>query len=69
MIDLTRFERAGGDFRDAVVAAVLASADDPAIVMRHLVIATSRERREAGRLARPEPFGPWRDDVLAHLRG
>lgn len=66
---LARFELAGGDIRNAVVAAVLMSADEPRVGMRHLVIATSRELRKAGRLAQPDQFGRWRDDVLGHLRG
>jgi hypothetical protein len=66
---LSRFELSGGDIRNAAVAAVLLAHDEQRIAMRHLVLATSRELRKAGRLTQPDDFGPWREDVLAHLRG
>lgn len=66
---LARFELSGGDIRNAAIAAVLLGHADPEIEMRHLVLATSRELRKAGRLAQPEQFGRWKDDVLSHLRG
>ena len=66
---LSRFELAGGDIRNAAIAAVLLGHDEPRIAMRHLVLATSRELRKAGRLAQPDQFGRWKDDVLSHLRG
>jgi hypothetical protein len=66
---LARFELAGGDIRNAAVAAVLLSSGDDSVAMRHLVIATSRELRKAGRLAQPDLFGAWQDAVLQHVRG
>jgi SpoVK/Ycf46/Vps4 family AAA+-type ATPase len=69
LVFLSEFELSGGDIRNAAVAAVLLAHGGQRIAMRHLVLATSRELRKAGRLTQPDQFGPWREAVMAHLRG
>jgi len=66
---LSRFELTGGDIRNAVFSGVLLGSTQSRVTMRHLVTATARELRKAGRVSQPSDFGPWRDEVLAHLQG
>ncbi len=64
-----RFAIAGGDIRNAVIAALLLAADDGGTVaMRHLVIGLWRELNKAGRLVSPDEFGAWSQHVLAYVR-
>jgi AAA+ superfamily predicted ATPase len=64
-----RFALAGGDIRNAVIAAALLAADDGcAISMRHLVLGVVREMLKAGRLMSPDDFGPWRDVALQYAK-
>lgn len=56
----SRFELAGGDIRNAVLAAALFAADEhQPIGMAHLVRGLVRELRKGGRLIEPERFGAW----------
>jgi hypothetical protein len=65
----TRFAIAGGDIRNAVIAALLLAADDGgAVAMRHLVIGLWRELNKAGRLVSPGEFGAWSQHVLTYVR-
>jgi AAA+ superfamily predicted ATPase len=62
-----RVTLAGGEIRNAVVAAVLiAERDGEALAGKHLAIAVWREMMKAGRLFDPVDLGPWRDVVVAY---
>jgi SpoVK/Ycf46/Vps4 family AAA+-type ATPase len=55
-----RFEFSGGQIRNAAVhAAFLAAELGSLIRMELLVLGAAQEFRKAGRLVRPEVFGPW----------
>jgi hypothetical protein len=66
---LSAFELSGGVIRNAVIAAVLFSADEPRLAMRHLVLGTVRELRKAGRMIDAHHFGSWRHAVHQYLAG
>jgi hypothetical protein len=56
----TRFTLAGGDIRNAAIAAAVLAAEAGASVgMRHLVVGAWRELRKSGRLIAPEDLGAW----------
>ncbi len=63
------FEVAGGDIRNAVMAALLfaAQADEP-LGMKHVVLGLYRELQKAGRMVDPEEFGEWRPHVIEWSR-
>ncbi|MBX3156759.1 MAG: ATP-binding protein [Deltaproteobacteria bacterium] len=65
---LARFELAGGDIRNAVMAAAILGARHPTIAMKHLAIAVWRELRKSGRMSMPGDFGPWATTVEAYAR-
>jgi len=56
-----RFEIAGGDIRNATIAAGLLAADEGTLIaMRHLVQGINRQLKKSGRMVDPVQFGPWR---------
>jgi ATPase family protein associated with various cellular activities (AAA)/winged helix domain-containing protein len=62
-----RFPLAGGDIRNAVIAAVLLAAEEGGpIAMRHLILGVIRELMKGGRMVSPDDFGPWREIALQY---
>ena len=56
----TAFRLAGGDIRNATLAAAYdAASREESVGMAHLVRATAREYRKLGRLCTDEDFGPY----------
>ncbi len=64
----TRFEIAGGDIRNATIAAGLLAADEGGMLaMRHLVRGLFRQLKKSGRMVDPARFGPWREVLQGSL--
>ena len=65
-----RFPFAGGDIRNAVVAAnLLAAREGSALGMRHLVVAGWRELTKAGRSVDLRALEPWQGAIRGFLEG
>jgi hypothetical protein len=65
-----RFELTGGDIRNAALhAASSAAADGGTVTMRLLILAVARQYQKLQRVPAPVDFGPWFEEVTAHLRG